>query len=202
MEENKVKLITKLQKMRVELQDSGLTKSGRNDFSKYDYFELSDFLPKINKILLANNVTTIYGIEDGKAILKFINCEDSEDVLLFAIPTADMTLKGANAIQNIGGLTTYTRRYLYMIAFEIAEDDEFDPNQKNDDVADTPKDPLIDHIKIDVLKKKMEEKGVSADKITSRYEVHKLEELTTSQFMSAMSGLEATKPVENVDIGL
>ena len=49
-EENKLNIYQKIQKARVELQNSKLKKSGKNDFSKYEYFELGDFLPNINKI--------------------------------------------------------------------------------------------------------------------------------------------------------
>ena len=72
------------------------------------------------------------------------------------IPIAELTLKGANAIQNVGGLTTYTRRYLYMIAFEIAENDEFDPNQQvPDKVQEEEK-------KKEINKKTISEKDVNA----------------------------------------
>lgn len=36
----------KLQKCRVDLQNSNLKKSGNNKFAGYSYFELGDFLPK------------------------------------------------------------------------------------------------------------------------------------------------------------
>ena len=38
----------------------------------------------------------------------------------------DLELKGANAIQALGGVQTYLRRYLYMNAFDIVEADMFD----------------------------------------------------------------------------
>ena len=40
----------KLAQMRVELQSKKLTKTGKNIYSKYDYYELSDFLPSCNSI--------------------------------------------------------------------------------------------------------------------------------------------------------
>ena len=40
----------KLAQMRVELQSKKLTKTGKNTYSKYDYYELSDFLPSCNSI--------------------------------------------------------------------------------------------------------------------------------------------------------
>ena len=38
----------------------------------------------------------------------------------------DITIKGANEIQALGGVETYQRRYLYMMAFDIIESDMFD----------------------------------------------------------------------------
>ena len=47
--EKQLNLYQKLQKVRVELQNSKLKKSGKNTFSKYEYFELGDFLPKVKE---------------------------------------------------------------------------------------------------------------------------------------------------------
>ena len=37
-----------------------------------------------------------------------------------------MEIKGSNAIQNLGGSNTYLRRYLYLNALEIVENDMYD----------------------------------------------------------------------------
>ncbi|MDR1364884.1 MAG: ERF family protein [Oscillospiraceae bacterium] len=44
-------------------------------------------------------------------------------------PIERLEIRGANAIQNIGGMQTYLRRYLYMAMFDITENDVFDANQ-------------------------------------------------------------------------
>lgn len=212
--EKKNSLMLKLQKMRVELGEKDIKKSGRNEYSKFNYFELSDFLPEINKLMLTHNVTSIYGIADGKATLTFHDLE-SEQVLVFSIPTAELSIKGAAAIQNIGGLTTYTRRYLYMIAFEIAENDEFDHTiADNNDRDEPPKmqeqiqmDPIpqyIDKVKQDSLKMLMNKKGVEIKSVLERYGIPDLSHMTIIQYKNAMSGLERTpvKREENIDLGL
>jgi hypothetical protein len=93
-----------------------------------------------------------------------------------------------------------------MIAFEIAEDDEFDPTQNSDDESQSEKEPekepLVNQNHVRTLLNEMEEKGVKEEKIIARYGVKSLEEMTVTQFMDAMKGLEATKPVEKVDLGL
>lgn len=186
--------------MRVALQKKGLEKSGYNDHKKYKYFELSDFLPEINEIQEEYNTLTLFSVDKEKATLRVVDCDDITQELTFDIPIAELTIQGANTIQNIGGLTTYCRRYLYMIAFEIAENDEFDPAQQQ------PEPPVlyVDDVKIKVLKQKMEKKGVSDNQILERYHVSCFEELTVVDFMKACSGLEKMPDVESkqVDLGL
>ena len=36
--------------IRVKLQNSKLKKTGKNTFAGFDYFELSDFLPRLNEL--------------------------------------------------------------------------------------------------------------------------------------------------------
>lgn len=192
----------KLQKMRVELQKKGITKSGENTYSNYAYFELSDFLPHINEIQQENGTVSLFEISSEKATLKVVNCDNTEQELSFSIPIAELALKGANAIQNIGGLTTYCRRYLYMIAFEIAENDEFDRNENNE--PQQPEILYVDDIKIKVLKDKMARKGVTDKQIFDLCKINAFEEMTVQQFMSVNNKLDVTPDIEKkqVDLGL
>lgn len=116
----------KLAQMRVELQSKKLTKTGKNTYSKYDYYELSDFLPSCNSIAASYKTLFKFAINENTASLTLINLEDLDDVIEFSIPTANVSIQGATAMQNIGAVTTYARRYLYMIAMEISEDDNLD----------------------------------------------------------------------------
>lgn len=120
----------KLAEMRVELQAKKLIKTGKNTYSKYEYYELSDFLPSCNSIAAQHKTLFKFAINENTASLTLINLENLEDVIEFSIPTASVSIQGATAMQNIGAVTTYARRYLYMIAMEISEDD-------NLDIADT-----------------------------------------------------------------
>lgn len=200
--EKKINIYQKLQKMRVELQNKGLVKSGRNDYSKYDYFELSDFLPHINEIQEKQNTVSLFEINSECATLNIVDCDDVEQKIKFSIPIAELALKGANAIQNVGGLTTYCRRYLYMIAFEIAENEEFDANKTNE--PQQQEIVYVDEVKIKVLKGRMAKKGVSEQQIFDRYKVNSLEELTVVDFMKACNGLDKMPDNEeqSVDLGL
>ena len=116
----------KLQKARVELQNKGLSKSGFNNFSKYAYFELSDFLPTINQICLDLKLMTQTSFTHDMATLKIINAEKTEEIIEFTSPMASVQMKGCHEMQNIGAAETYQRRYLLVTAFEIVENDVLD----------------------------------------------------------------------------
>lgn len=124
----------KIAKVRVDLQNLNLKKSGNNTFSHYQYFELGDFLPAINELCLKNDLITAFSIihDKGteKAILTLYNASEPTEKLCFVSPTAEVEIGrkkdgtgGAEPIQNLGGKTTYLRRYLLMTAFEMVESD-------------------------------------------------------------------------------
>lgn len=200
----KVNIYKTLQQMRVELQKRGITKSGRNEYSKFDYYELSDFLPHCNEIMNNHDIVAIYRLLKESAELSLINCNDLNEKIVFSIPLAEVSIKGAAGIQNVGGLTTYTRRYLYMIAFEISESDELDPATGNPEQQPEQNEVYyVDEVKIKVIRAKMDEKGVTENQILERYKLASLEEMTVNQFVSCMNGLEKTPTPEKqkVDLG-
>lgn len=123
----------KLQIMRVELQQKNIKKSGKNKFVGYDYYELADILPPINELQAKYKTCSFVRFNKDEAILTIVNSEQPDEREEFTSPMAELTLKGTHPIQNLGGIETYQRRYLYMTAFEIVENDYFDATQgKND----------------------------------------------------------------------
>ena len=116
----------KLQKVRAELHKSSLKKSGKNAFAKYEYFELGDFLPTINQLLADNKLVSVFEFGPESARLRIINAEKPEEEIAFPTPVIMAELKGATDIQALGATQTYIRRYLYVMAFEIAEHDTVD----------------------------------------------------------------------------
>lgn len=119
----------KLQTCRVELQKSDLTKSGRNEYSNYDYFELGDFLPKTNELFAEYRLIGIVSPGESAATLTIRDTDKPEDTIVFSCPNAEITLKGAHSIQNIGAVKTYQRRYLWIDAMEISEKDTVDRSE-------------------------------------------------------------------------
>lgn len=115
----------KLQKARVELQKKKLKKSGLNSYSKFEYFELSDFLPTVNEIFLNLKMSSNFSMLKDCATLTLYDWEDKTETT-FTTPSEELDLKGCNKVQALGGVHTYLKRYLYMNALEIVEADMFD----------------------------------------------------------------------------
>ena len=51
---------------------------------------------------------------------------ESQETIEFTKETANCSLSGAQPIQNLGSKTTYMKRYMYMDAFEIVENDKIE----------------------------------------------------------------------------
>ena len=124
--ENKKNVFERLQNVRVELQQKEMKKSGKNNFSHYDYFELADFLPLVNELCSKHHITPIVTFTTQEAKLTIYNQDDRNDFVEFTSPFVICELKGSNKIQALGSSHTYLRRYLYLTAFEIVESDGID----------------------------------------------------------------------------
>lgn len=120
----KLTLAQKLLKARIQL--SGLKQTGSNDHAKYAYFELSDFVPKINKINDELGIFSFISFTRETATLTLINTEDASDTLTITSPMAGAKLPNCHEIQNLGAVESYQRRYLYMTAYEITEPDKLE----------------------------------------------------------------------------
>ena len=115
----------KLMTARMRLQGTELKKSGHNKFAGYQYFELGDFLPQINKIFHEEGLCGVVSYTKDYADLTITDTEDGT-CLSISSPMVEANLKGAHAIQNLGAVETYQRRYLWMTAMEIVEHDALD----------------------------------------------------------------------------
>jgi hypothetical protein len=131
---SKLNIYSKLQKCRVELQEMKLKKSGENAFAKFKYYELADFLPQVNDLFDKYNLFSNFSIREGMAFLKVVNAEKIDEVETFESPIENVELKGCTAIQGLGAVHTYMKRYLYLNALEIVEADVLDPNVGSDKI--------------------------------------------------------------------
>lgn len=116
----------KIQIVKQRILESNLKKSGENKFAGFKYYELADFTPAI--INLCNEVGLFTKVTFGNEIAKLIiiNSDKPDQREEYTSPMRTLELKGCNQIQALGGVETYSRRYLYMSAFDIIENDMFD----------------------------------------------------------------------------
>lgn len=116
----------KLQEARIQLQATALKKSGKNKFAGFEYFELGDFLPTIQNIFIEKGLCGTITFYTDIAILTIVDIDKPEDKIEFKSPMSTAELKGCHAIQNLGAVQTYLRRYLWVAAMEIVEHDSLD----------------------------------------------------------------------------
>ncbi len=117
------------------------------------YYELSNFLPSLNQIFLDTGLTTCFNLSEDKAELTLININDPNERIIFSTYLPEKyEQKGYTPVQQLGGLHTYLKRYLYMNALEIVENDSTDcqspknTTQATEDVK-TPKERMDEYNK-------------------------------------------------------
>ena len=137
----------KLMNARMALQSMSLKKSGHNKFAGYQYFELGDFLPQINEIFHSIGLCGVISYTKDYADLTITDVDDGTFITISS-PMVEANLKGAHAIQNLGAVETYQRRYLWMTAMEIVEHDALDSSApiKEEKVIITPTQGAMDSI--------------------------------------------------------
>lgn len=190
-------------KIRVALQNAGLKKSGKNKFAGFDYFELSDFLPKLNELMLEEKINDNFSIEDGKAVLTLIKGEEKQEYkmpfVLFETPVNTRydketgeyrEVKSMQDIQYLGALNTYYKRYLYLNAFGITDGEVID-SMNNEELKAEPKaERKATAGQVAVLEKlSVEDKA----KVYEKYDVKSVEELTLKQASEIISKLKGNK---------
>ena len=151
-------LYGKLKQIKVELRKVINTKSGYNTHSKFKYYQLEDFLPQILEAFSKYNIYNEYSIDtdleiveertdfdgDGTphksvtkrpveyAYLYLKNLDNEDDEMVYRLKTAEASVYGAAAIQNLGAKITYMKRYIYMSLLDIVEPDAVDAAPQSD----------------------------------------------------------------------
>jgi hypothetical protein len=167
----------KLQEARVRFHKLPLQKSGENKFAGYKYFELGDFLPAVQDIFHDIGLCGIVSFESDKARLSIIDTDKPDEFVNITSPMGSAALKGCHEVQNIGAVETYQRRYLWVTAMEIVENDAIDAaigSEKKSEpvVAVKPKVAEIKHKKPDPLQIMVSmEKEIFADNWPGVYKI-------------------------------
>lgn len=121
----------KLMQARIDLQNTTLSKSGHNKFAGYKYFELGDFIPAIQNIFNNLGLCGTISYTNDLATLTIVDMADMSKIEITS-PMSEAALKGCHAVQNLGAVQTYIRRYLWVTALEIVEHDAIDSSSGAD----------------------------------------------------------------------
>lgn len=172
----------KLLKARLMLQQTDIKKSGHNKNLGFKYMELDDFLPRVNEINNELKLFTMFSITSEKATCTLINAEKPEEQVMFESHIAHAKLQGGAApIQELGSQHTYMRRYLYLMVYEISENDTLDPAIGDKQEKDKNTDKVTTQQLIDMAKSKnITEKG-----LINRYKADTGKEVQEVKFIPA-----------------
>lgn len=181
-------IFEKMQIAKLNILKSNLKKSGENKFAGYKYYELADLIPTIIQICNEIKLFTKISFDNEKAVLTIVNIEKPDEMLEYSSPMKDLQLKGCNEIQALGGVETYQRRYLYMAAFDIIENDMFDgidPNKNKPEEKPKKIDKATEEQIIELINKYTEMKNGNADELTkyylNKFKVKNIKDLTFMQ---------------------
>ena len=125
----------KLLEARVLFAEEDVKKSGKNMKMSYKYFELQDIVPVATPIFRKLGLLPVVTFTNDDAVMTIYNVDNPSDFVYFTSPMRDIdpiisTKTGGevtNAIQRLGSVETYQRRYLYMVALDIVESDSIEP---------------------------------------------------------------------------
>lgn len=188
----------KLAKARVDLQSKDIKKTGKN--VKFNYMELEDFLPLANVINNDIGLVPVFSIANDVALLTIYNTE-GEDSITFTSPTAHAKLQGgASPIQELGAQHTYMRRYLYLLAYEICENDALgsqegdNTTQPEKSVKPQPDKPtpirvITPNEAADMLSL-CSQKGVDIKRVMAKYEIAELGVMQFDMFTKLVANIE------------
>lgn len=169
-------VLKRLQMVRNELQKKELKQSGKNGFSNYSYFQISDFINYVTTLSNEHGITPILTFSKEVATLTIYNSDDKEDFIVFETPFILAEMKSAINIQKLGSSITYIKRYLYMLAFEISDADAIDCLDAKNEVPE-PKDNEKED-KIAIIKMRAKNNKELIIEAMKNAKVSKLEDLS------------------------
>lgn len=134
----------KMLEARKIISNTKMNKSGRNKFSNYDYFTPDQVNKLVSSACQEVGLLTLFDLKRTElgyvGVLTVLDVDDTKSIEL-SLATDMPEIKATNITQKLGGMATYTERYLKMSAFEIVDNNlDFDEHDNNE-----PKPlPLID----------------------------------------------------------
>lgn len=197
MENKELNLNESIIKIRVELQNSKIKKSGKNKYAGFEYYELGDFLPKLNELMLEENINDLFTIENDEVKLILMKDEEKQEYKMpFRIFETPLTKDGKQSMQDIqylGALNTYYKRYLYLNAFGITDGEVIDSMNSEEikkPIKQETKEIGITEKQIELIKELDQER---VKKALEYYEKENIEDLTLVQASQLIKKLNGEK---------
>ena len=197
MENKELNLNESIIKIRVKLQNSKIKKSGKNKFAVFEYYELGDFLPKLNELMLEENINDLFTIENDEVKLILMKGEEKQEYKMpFRIFETPLTKDGKQSMQDIqylGALNTYYKRYLYLNAFGITDGEVIDSMNSEEikkPIKQETKEILITEKQIELIKELDQER---VKKALEYFEKENIEDLTLVQASQLIAKIKGEK---------
>lgn len=113
-------------KVKQELMETGLKRTGYNNDKGYYYFQLSDFLPILLQLEEKYGIVDTITFENGQATISLFDATENEvkPIIQCSMPFQKEVMElDTNKMKQLGGAETYCRRYLYFSVFGICVQD-------------------------------------------------------------------------------
>lgn len=161
--EDKMNLNESIIKIRVELQNAKTKKSGKNQHAGFTYYELSDFLPTLNELMLQEGINDVISfVNDEEHMFATLTIIKGDESQVYSIPfrwfDTPLTNNGSKMMQDIqylGAVNTYLKRYLYLNAFGITDGDVIDAVNNSEINAEKDKQKYAEDVNLAKQKKQL-----------------------------------------------
>ena len=162
----------KLLEARTLFMEEDVKKSGKNMKMSYKYFELEDIVPVALPIFNKVGLLPVTSFTNDLAAMVIVDVDNPDDTVVFTSPMREIEAiissktggEVTNAIQRLGSVETYQRRYLYMIALDIVESDSIEPTTgDNPPPAPKPSAPISQEKREEVTKTLTEPAGNASE---------------------------------------
>lgn len=151
----------KMALIKSELASIEIKKSGKNQHQKFDYLELKDFMPYILKLNAKYGINSVFNRNYEEAELVLYDTE-SEKTLQFKMPYDYNGIGMLKGIQKDGGANTYLRRYMYITAYDLADNDTID-SADNSKIVDTSRNNEQNEMALELFKRELSDAKTEKD---------------------------------------
>ena len=188
----------KISAVRTEILKRSLSKD-KKAFN-YHYIDLPQIEPIITEECAKVGILTVVDFPQGLAVMRVFDLEaplSETPVLTISVPCDYrlVEIKGSQPIQNVGGMMTYMRRYLYMQLFAISEHDAVEGIGWAEREAEAEKSQNAQ------AQNEEPPKDIVSDKVSDIDDAHRKDVINALEhrFPNYISKLVAYKGVDSVD---